>query len=122
MNWPANWNYPQRHGHVGTGCAHGRVKDEDLESLKKGIKIDGVRYGPIDAAFEKRTGANAWLTVSIKEGKNREVRKVMEHLGMTVNRLIRTAYGPFQLGYLKRSEVEEVKPKVLREQIGSYLS
>ncbi len=102
--------------------AHGRVKDEDLESLKKGIKIDGVRYGPIDAAFEKRTGANAWLTVSIKEGKNREVRKVMEHLGMTVNRLIRTAYGPFQLGYLKRSEVEEVKPKVLREQIGSYLS
>lgn len=102
--------------------AHGRVKDEDLASLKKGIKIDGVRYGPIDAAFETRTGANAWLTVSIKEGKNREVRKVMEHLGMTVNRLIRTAYGPFQLGYLKRSEVEEVKPKVLREQIGTYLT
>ncbi len=102
--------------------AHGRAKDEDLEALKKGIKIDGIRYGPIDAAFEKRTGANAWLTVSIKEGKNREVRKVMEHLGLTVNRLIRTAYGPFQLGYLKRSEVEEVKPKVLREQIGSYLT
>lgn len=101
--------------------AHGRVKDEDLAALKNGIKVDGVRYGPIEAEFETRTGANAWLNVSIKEGKNREVRKVMEHLGMTVNRLIRTAYGPFQLGYLKRSEVEEVKPKVLREQIGSYL-
>lgn len=102
--------------------AHGRVKDEDLAELKNGIRIDGVRYGAIDAAFESRTGANAWLTVSIKEGKNREVRKVMEHLGMTVNRLIRTAYGPFQLGHLKRTEVEEVRPKVLREQIGSYLT
>jgi 23S rRNA pseudouridine2605 synthase len=102
--------------------AHGRAKDEDLAALKNGVKIDGVRYGGIDAAFEKRTGANAWLTVSIKEGKNREVRNVMEHVGLNVNRLIRTAYGPFQLGHLKPGDVEEVKPKVLREQIGSYLS
>lgn len=102
--------------------AHGRAKDEDLAALQNGVKIDGVRYGAIDAAFEKRTGANAWLTVSIKEGKNREVRKVMEHVGLNVNRLIRTAYGPFQLGHLKAGDVEEVKPKVLREQIGSYLS
>ncbi len=97
---------------------HGRPDQAALDGLKRGITIDGVRFGSITAKLDKQQGANAWLTVSLREGKNREVRKVMEHLGWPVSRLIRLAYGPFQLGNLKPGEVEPVPRKVLREQLG----
>ena len=97
---------------------HGRVEPKSLQPLADGITIGGVTYGPIRAALDRQQGANAWLTVSLAEGKNRELRKVMEHLGLPVSRLIRLAYGPFQLGGLKRGEVDEVTKKVLREQLG----
>uniref|UniRef100_UPI0030B9E0AB pseudouridine synthase n=1 Tax=Neoroseomonas terrae TaxID=424799 RepID=UPI0030B9E0AB len=97
---------------------HGRVDEQALAGLVRGITIDGVVYGPIEAGLDARQGTNSWLTVSIKEGKNREVRRVMAHLGLDVTRLIRTAYGPFQLGALPRGAVEEVNAKVLRDQLG----
>jgi 23S rRNA pseudouridine2605 synthase len=88
-----------------------------LKSLAKGITIDGVRYGPIEAEVDAKKGDNTWLTVSLREGRNREVRRVMAHLGMSVSRLIRIAYGPFQLGTLERGGVEEIPARVLREQL-----
>ena len=97
---------------------YGTVKPEALKALADGIEIEGVRYGPIKAEEETRTGANAWLKVGLREGKNREVRRVLFHLGLEVSRLIRTGYGPFQLGGLKRGGIEEVTPKVLKEQLG----
>ncbi|NQV57903.1 MAG: rRNA pseudouridine synthase [Rhodospirillales bacterium] len=97
---------------------HGRVVEARLAALADGIEVDGVRYQSIRAALDRQQGANAWLTVSLIEGKNREIRKVMEHLGLSVNRLIRVAYGPFQLGALAVGEVEEVKQKTLAEQMG----
>jgi len=97
---------------------HGRVDEQALAALARGITIEGVAYGPIEAGLDSRQGTNAWLTVSLREGKNREVRRVLQHLGLTVTRLIRTAYGPFQLGPLPRGAVEEVNAKVLREQLG----
>ncbi|MGC6530878.1 MAG: pseudouridine synthase [Candidatus Puniceispirillaceae bacterium] len=96
----------------------GRVDEARLEALKEGITIDGVRYGEIDAVLETQMPSNAWLTIAIKEGKNREVRRIMEHLGHLVSRLIRLSYGPFQLGRLEKGEVEEVRAAVLREQLG----
>jgi 23S rRNA pseudouridine2605 synthase len=102
---------------------HGRVDDKRLEQLSRGVTVDGVKYGPIRANVDAteegaaKKGANTWLTVSLAEGKNREVRKVLAHLGLEVSRLIRTAYGPFQLGKLERGAVDEVKGKVLREQV-----
>ncbi|MGE0596058.1 MAG: pseudouridine synthase [Hyphomonadaceae bacterium] len=98
--------------------AFGRVTQEELDALKKGVTIDGVRYGPIDARLESGRGANVWLAISIQEGKNREVRRVLESIGLRVNRLIRIAYGPFQLGMLAPGAVEEIPRKVLREQLG----
>jgi len=98
---------------------HGQVDPARLAALAKGVRIEGFDYGPIQATLERRTGTNAWLSVSLKEGKNREVRRVMEHLGLSVGRLIRVAYGPFQLGALARGALEEVSPKVLREQLGT---
>ena len=98
---------------------HGTVDPERLHALERGISVGGVAYGPIHAALDREQGSNAWLTLSLKEGKNREVRRVMEHLGLTVTRLIRLAYGPFQLGELPRGAVEEVPRRVLREQLGS---
>lgn len=98
--------------------AFGRVEQEELDRLKNGVTIDGVRYGPIEAKLERRQGANAWITLSLTEGKNREVRRVLEALGLKVNRLIRTAYGPFQLGALAPGAVEEIPRKVLRDQLG----
>jgi 23S rRNA pseudouridine2605 synthase len=92
-----------------------------LKRLAKGIAIDGVQYGPIEASIDSVKGSNAWLTISLREGKNREVRRVMEHLGLQVNRLIRVAYGPFQLGDIPRAGAEEVPRKMLREQIGAAL-
>ena len=98
---------------------HGAIDPARLTTLEKGITIDGVAYGPIQAVFEgEQHASNAWITVSLREGRNREVRKVMAHLGLAVTRLIRLAYGPFQLGNLPRGVIEEVPPRVMREQFG----
>ena len=97
---------------------HGEVEPAKLAALAKGITIEGVAYGPVRAALDRQQGGNAWLTMSLTEGKNREVRRICEHLGWTVSRLIRIAYGPFQLGDLPSGAVEEVPAKVLREQLG----
>jgi 23S rRNA pseudouridine2605 synthase len=102
--------------------AHGEVTQDQLDALKKGVEVDGVKYGPIDAVLERDQGANVWLVFAIREGKNREVRNVMAHLGLEVNRLIRVSYGPFQLGELAEGEVEEVKTRVLREQLGEKVA
>jgi len=102
--------------------AHGEVTQVQLDELKKGVEVDGVKYGPIDATLERDQGANVWLVFAIREGKNREVRNVMAHLGLEVNRLIRVSYGPFQLGELAEGEVEEVKTRVLREQLGEKIA
>ena len=96
---------------------HGVVDERALAGLARGVTIGGVPYGPIEAALDSRKGANAWLSVSLTEGKNREVRRVLGHLGLEVTRLIRVAYGPFQLGLLPRGAVQEVTAKVLREQM-----
>lgn len=101
---------------------HGRVEAAKLESLANGVTIDGIRYGEIRAELERQQGANAWVVVSLTEGKNREVRKVMEHLGYAVNRLIRVSYGPFHLGSMPRGEVEEVPAKIMRDLIGGESS
>ena len=96
---------------------HGVPDPRGLASLAGGVTIDGIRYGPIDAGLDSRKGDNAWLTVSLHEGRNREIRRVMAHLGVTVTRLIRIAYGPFQLGTLPRGAVDEVPARVLRDQL-----
>ena len=105
--------------------AHGRTSQAELDRLKDGIEVDGVRYGSIEAkldkAKEKEGGSNLWITVSLNEGKNREVRRVLEAVGLKVNRLIRLAYGPFQLGTLGVGEVEEVGPRVIREQLAEHV-
>ena len=101
--------------------AFGRVSPERLRRLAEGITIEGVTYGPIEARIDREQGANLWLTVALREGKNREIRRVLEHLGLKVGRLIRVAYGPFQLGALPKRAVAEVSPKVLREQLGGLL-
>ena len=98
----------------------GEVDEKHLATLEKGPTIEGVKYGPIEAVLDRVQGRNAWLTVSLKEGKNREIRKVMESLGLQVNRLIRVAYGPFQLGKLEEGAVEEVPKRVVREQIAPF--
>ncbi|PWC86610.1 pseudouridine synthase [Azospirillum sp. TSH100] len=98
----------------------GEVDEKQLLALEKGPTIEGVKYGPIEAVLDRIQGRNAWLTVSLKEGKNREIRKVMESLGLQVNRLIRVAYGPFQLGKLEEGAVEEVPKRVVREQIAPF--
>ena len=102
--------------------AHGEVTQAQLDELKKGVEVDGVKYGSIDATLERDQGANVWLVFAIREGKNREVRNVMAHLGLEVNRLIRVSYGPFQLGELAEGAVEEVKTRVLREQLGEKIA
>jgi 23S rRNA pseudouridine2605 synthase len=102
--------------------AHGEVTQAQLDELKKGVEVEGVKYGPIDATLERDQGANVWLVFAIREGKNREVRNVLAHLGLEVNRLIRVSYGPFQLGELAEGEVEEVKTRVLRDQLGEKVA
>jgi 23S rRNA pseudouridine2605 synthase len=102
--------------------AHGEVTQAQLDELKKGVEVDGVKYGSIDATLERDQGANVWLVFAIREGKNREVRNVMAHLGLEVNRLIRISYGPFQLAELAEGQVEEVKTRVLREQLGEKIA
>ena len=100
---------------------HGQIDEAVLASLKRGITLDGFQYGPIEAKLDKLQGSNAWLTVALREGKNREIRRVLEHFGWPVTRLIRLSFGPFQLGRLKPGEVEELTGKVLREQLGQRL-
>ena len=106
--------------------ARGHATQDKLDRLKDGLTVEGVRYGSIDARLDKAkegaTGANLWITLTLHEGKNREVRKVLEALGLTVNRLIRLAYGPFQLGTLEPGAVEEVGPRVIREQLGEFIA
>ena len=97
---------------------HGYVSAQDLEPLKNGISVDGIKYGRIDAALDRQQGSNAWLTMSFREGKNREVRNVMNFLGYSVNRLIRISFGPFNLKNLASGELEEVKQRVLTDQLG----
>jgi len=99
--------------------AFGTVDEAALARLRDGLTVNGIAYGPVEARLDKVQGANVWLTVALKEGKNREVRRVLEHLGLKVNRLIRIAYGPFQLGNLAKNAIEEVPRKVLREQLGT---
>ena len=101
---------------------HGRIQADAFFALEDGLNIAGIKYGPIKASLERQQGANAWLSVSLTEGKNREIRTVMEHMGWPVSRLIRVSYGPFQLGHLAKGEIEEVKQKTLREQLGLKLA
>jgi 23S rRNA pseudouridine2605 synthase len=101
--------------------ANGSVTQEALDKLRDGITVDGVRYGPIEAKLEREKGANCWLTFAIREGKNREVRKVMETLGLTVNRLIRVSFGPFNLGELPEWAVKEMDSKSLRTELGEKI-
>ena len=96
----------------------GRVSQLDLDRLAKGIVIDGVRYGPVAAELERAKGLYAWASVALKEGKNREIKRLMEHLGLKVARLIRVSFGPFHLGHLRSGDVDEISPKVWREQLG----
>lgn len=97
---------------------NGRIDPASLTRLAKGIEIEGVRYGAIEAVLDRQQGDNAWLTMSLTEGKNREIRKVCAFFGWTVSRLIRLSYGPFQLGHLEKGQFEEVPSKVLRDQLG----
>jgi 23S rRNA pseudouridine2605 synthase len=101
--------------------AHGAVTQPQLDALSKGITISGIHYGPIDAALDRVQGSNLWLTFAIREGKNREVRNVLGHLGLTVTRLIRISFGPFQLGELTEGAIEEVRTRTLRDQLGARL-
>ncbi len=96
---------------------HGRVTDDLVEPLLRGITVEGVKYQPMEVQFDRQQGANAWLTVALREGKNREIRKAMEAIGVSVNRLIRVSYGPFQLGDLRVGGVEEVRSRALKEQL-----
>jgi len=98
---------------------HGEVEPGRLAELEKRVTIDGVSYGPVRASLERQQGSNAWIAMALREGKNREVRRVLEHLGLQVTRLIRLSYGPFQLGNLARGSVDEVPKKVLAEQLGT---
>jgi 23S rRNA pseudouridine2605 synthase len=102
--------------------AYGRVGQEALDLLRQGVTIDGVHYGPVEARIDREQGSNLWLTLSLREGKNREVKRIVEHLGLTVNRLIRVSFGPFALGDLAEGAVEEVKRRVLADQLGAKLT
>jgi 23S rRNA pseudouridine2605 synthase len=102
--------------------AHGRVSEAELARLAKGMSVDGVDYGPVEARIDRNQGGNVWLTLGLREGKNREVKRLLEALGLTVNRLIRVSFGPFALGELRPGEVSEVKQKVLKDQLGAKLA
>ena len=102
--------------------AHGSVAQAQLDSLRRGITIDGVRYGEIEATVDRPQGSNVWLTFAIREGKNREVKNVLGHLGLAVNRLIRVSFGPFRLGDLSEGAIEEVKTRTLRDQLGDRIA
>ncbi len=97
---------------------NGTPTEEMLEPLRKGVTVDGERFQGMIVTLDRQQGANAWLTIGLREGKNREIRRAMEVVGLKVNRLIRTSYGPFKLGEMQPGEVQEVRPKVLRDQLG----
>jgi 23S rRNA pseudouridine2605 synthase len=99
---------------------HGLVDEKKLAALDKGVTVDGVKYEPVKARLDKVQGANAWLTFALKEGKNREVRKLCAHLGLDVTRLIRIGYGPFQLGDMAPGATAAVPPKLLKDQLGGH--
>jgi 23S rRNA pseudouridine2605 synthase len=96
----------------------GKLMQEDLEKMLRGVTIDGVDYKPVEAKMDRQQGGNAWATIALKEGKNREVRRLMENVGVKVNRLIRVSFGPFHLGQLKEGQVEEIPNKTMREMLG----
>jgi len=96
----------------------GRPTEESFEPLRKGITVDGENFQPMIVTLDRQQGANAWATIGLREGKNREIRRAMEAVGFSVNRLIRVSYGPFQLGDLKQGEVQELRAKVIRDQLG----
>ena len=98
--------------------AYGKVDDAALARIATGVEIEGVKYGPVEAKIDKTTGDNQWLSIAIKEGKNREVKKLCEYLGLRVNRLIRVSFGPFVLGELERGGIAEVPPKAMKAQLG----
>lgn len=98
--------------------AYGRVDDAAVEKLRKGVTVEGIKYGPMEVEIERETGHNIWLNIGIREGKNREVRKALDSVGLRVNRLIRTAYGPFQLGQLDKNEIKVIPHRVLKDQCG----
>ncbi|MFS2219218.1 pseudouridine synthase [Commensalibacter melissae] len=99
----------------------GHIVQAKLDQLKDGITVEGIHYSPIIAKIDSQKGMNAWLTVSLQEGRNREIRRVMQHFDLQVNRLIRIAYGPFQLGSLPKNSLDEVSGKVIREQTGKHI-
>jgi 23S rRNA pseudouridine2605 synthase len=101
--------------------AFGEVNQAQLDTLRDGLEIDGEQFGPVIATFERQQGANVWLTVDLREGKNREVKRVLEHLGLSVNRLIRISFGPFQLEDLPEGEAREIRSRVLKDQLGPSL-
>ena len=101
---------------------HGTVSQADLDKLGEGATVDGIHYGPVEALLERVQGTNAWLILGLREGKNREVKEVLGGLGLTVNRLIRVSFGPFQLGDLPEGEVREIPRRVLRDQVGEKLA
>ncbi|MEZ5692106.1 MAG: pseudouridine synthase [Rickettsiales bacterium] len=100
---------------------YGKITDRMISEMKRGVTVDGIHYGSVEAVVDSSKGGNSWLTVSLKEGKNREVRKIFEHFGCNVNRLLRLSYGSFQLGSLKKGEVKEVTQKVMKSFLGKYL-
>ncbi len=102
--------------------AFGQIEQSRLDELAGGLRTGGVNYGPIEATLEREQGDNVWVTLLVREGKNREVRRIMEHLGLTVNRLIRVSFGPFVLGDLEPGQIEEVKTSVLKDQLGPRLT
>ncbi|TMI99934.1 MAG: rRNA pseudouridine synthase [Alphaproteobacteria bacterium] len=101
--------------------AHGKVTQAELDALRGGVTVDGIHYGPIEATLDREQPSNVWITFAIREGKNREVRNVLRHLGLHVARLIRVSFGPFQLGELGEGDVSEVPTRVLRDQLGEKL-
>ena len=96
----------------------GKLTQDDLDRILTGVVIDGVKYNAVEAKLDRQQGGNAWATIALKEGKNREVRRLMEQIGVKVNRLIRVSFGPFHLGQLKEGDVDEIPTKVLRQQLG----
>src|SRR5580704_17433272 len=102
--------------------AFGEITQDQLDGLKHGIEIDGMHYGPVEARVDREQGSNMWLTLGLREGKNREVKRILEHFGLKVNRLIRISFGPFRLGELAEGEVEEVRQRLLKDQLGPELA
>src|SRR4051794_16420116 len=102
--------------------AHGKVAQAQLDELRDGVTVEGINYGPIEATLDREQPSNVWITFAIREGKNREIRNVLRHLGLSVNRLIRVSFGPFQLADLPEGAIEEVRGRVLRDQLGERIA